>query len=269
MTASILALLALASTAVAQSEYAAKVTVNSGSSFVVKNLNIKGDRLYAETGSASSSLSMISLIEFRFSGVSLPFCEKMFYTGDRKSLESLLEQSVGPVAQYSYLPTNLGDYLVWMLKAQYWNGNEAGLGKTISLIRAEKDQPHVDVASLYFVMLLIDQGKTEDAKRVFASVPQPGAVSVPMAEYIQGKFALEEGDPRLAMQHVARILAFHSRDAEWLAPATLLEAQIYQRLGQPQKAVAVANELMIAYPGTQWSTLGAQIKKESTGNAGG
>ncbi|WP_372806807.1 tol-pal system YbgF family protein [Pontiella sp.] len=269
LTASILVVLALVSSVVAQSEYAAKVTVNNGSSFVVKNLNIKGDRLYAETGSASSSLSMISEIEFRFSGVSLPLCEKLFYTGDRKSLESMLEQYVGPVAQYSYLPTNLGDYLVWMLKAQYWNGNAAGVGKTIGLIRAEKSQSHVDVASLYFVMLLIDQGKTEDAKRVFESVSQPESVSVPMAEYIQGKLALEGGEPRLAMQHVARILAFHSRDAEWLAPATVLEARIYQQLGQPQKAEAVANELMIAYPGTQWSTLGAQIKKESTGNAGG
>lgn len=212
---------------------------------------------------------MVSAIEFRFSGISLSLCEKMFNTGDRKSLEGLLEQSIGPVAEYSYLPTNLGEYLLWMLKAQYWNKNTAGAGKTIGQIRAAKNQADIDVASLYFAMMLIDQGKIPDAKRVFESVAAPEDVSVPMAEYIRGKIALEKGDPRQAMQHVARILAFHSRDPEWMAPATVLEARIYQQLGQPEKADAVANELMIAYPGTQWSKLGAQIKKESMGNAGG
>lgn len=253
----------------AQDQYAAKVTVNSGNSFVVRKLNIKGDRLYQEGGSSSTSLAMIQQIEFRFSGISLNMCDSMFRTGDRKSLEGLLEQSVGPVAQYSYLPTNLGKYLEWWLKAQYWSGNEAGVGKTIGYIRQTKDQAHIDVASMYFAMLLLDQGKVENAKTVFSSVGKPEDVSVPMTEYIQGKIALETGDPRQAMQHVARIIAFHSRDPEWMPPATVLEARIYQRLGQPQKAEAVANELIIAYPNSRWSKLGEKIKMESTGTRGG
>ncbi len=253
----------------AQQQYAAKITVNGGNSFVSKRLNIKGDRLYPDTGSSSTALSMIKQIEFRFSGVSLTMCESMFRSGDRKSLEGILDQYVGPVAQYSYLPTNLGDYLVWMLRTQYWNKNAAGAGKTIGHIRQMEDPASADIASLYFVMMLLDQGKTADAKTVFASVADPDSFSVPMAEYIRGKIALEEGDPRQAMQHVAGIIAFHSRDAEWMAPSTVLEARIYQRLGQPQKADAVANELIIAYPGTQWSKLGQQIKQEATGKLGG
>jgi tetratricopeptide (TPR) repeat protein len=208
-------------------------------------------------------------IEFRFQVICLPLCEKMFDSGDRKSLEGLLDQHLAPVAQYSYLPTNLGDYLVWWLRAQYWNGNLAGAAKTIGLIRQTNDPALSEVASLYFAMMLIDQGKLADAKTVFSSVANPDGISVPMAEYIRGKLVLEEGDPRQAMQHVARIIAFYSRDAEWMAPATVLEARIYQRMGQPGKAMAVADELMIAYPGTQWSKLGEQIKNESTGNAGG
>jgi tetratricopeptide (TPR) repeat protein len=250
-------------------QYAAKITVNGGNSFVVKQLNIKGDRLYPDSGTSSTALSMVKEIEFRFSGLSLSMCESMFRTGDRKSLEGLLGQYVEPVAQYSYLPTNLGEYLVWMLRAQYWNRNEAGASKTIGQIRKMNDSEKTDIASLYFVMLLLDQGKVSDAKIIFTSVAAPENFSVPMAEYIRGKFALEEGDPRQAMQHVARIIAFHSRDPEWMAPATVLEARIYQHLGQPQKAEIVANELIIAYPGTQWSKLGQQIKKEATGKLGG
>ncbi|MEA2067898.1 MAG: hypothetical protein U9P12_01745 [Verrucomicrobiota bacterium] len=268
-TASILLLVSGFGLAAHAQQYAAKVTVTGGNSFVVEKLNIQGDRLFPDAGQSSSSLSMIQMIEFRFSGVGLGLCETMFRSGDRKSLEGLLNQYVSPVAQYGYLPTNLGDYLLWLLRVQYWNGNPVGAAKTIGHIRQTKDQAFIDAASLYYAMMLLDQGKLPDAKTVFSSIGNPEGISVPMAGYIRGKIALEEGDPRGAMQQVARIVAFHGRDPEWMAPATVLEARIYQRLGQPRKAAAVANELMIAYPGTQWSKLGAQIKKESTGNAGG
>ncbi len=264
------ALLILAGIAVSvNAQYAAKITVSSGNTFVVNKLNIQGDRLFSENGQTSSSLAMIKEIEFRFTGISLAMCEKMFRTGDRKSLEGLLDQYVSPVAQYSHLPTNLGDYLLWMVRVQYWNESLQGASKTIGLIRQTKNQSLIDAASLYFVMLLIDQQKLSDAKTVFASIADPDSVSVPMAEYIRGRFAHEEGDSREAMQHVARIIAFHSRDPEWMAPATALEALVYQQLGQPQKAAVVADEMIIAYPGTRWSKLGEKIKMESMGNTGG
>ena len=118
-------------------------------------------------------------------------------------------------------------------------------------------------------MMLLDQGKPEDAGKVFSAIGNPDEISEAGSEYIRGKIALGGGDPRKAMQHTARIIAFHSRDPEWMAPATVLEARIYQRLGHHNKAAAVANELIIAYPGTQWSELGTQIQRESKENAGG
>jgi tetratricopeptide (TPR) repeat protein len=253
----------------AQAQYAAKITVRSGNSFVVDNLNIQGDRLVAKTGSSSTSLSMIKSIEFRFSGLGLKTCETLFRTGDRKALEGLIDMHVGPVAKYTYLPTNLGDYLVWQARTQYWNGNRAGFGKTAGLIRQASNQGHIDVVSLYFAVQLLDQGKLSDAKQVFGSVESPESVSVAMTEYILGKIAMDEGRLRDAMKSVARIIAFHGRNTEWMPPATVLEARIYQQLGQPEKATAVANELLIAYPGSRWSELGKEIMKESTGTAGG
>ncbi|WP_372798458.1 tol-pal system YbgF family protein [Pontiella sp.] len=259
----------VAGSAAAQSDYAAKVTVNSGNSFVVKQLKIQGDRLYQTTGSSSVALSMVELIEFRFSGVSLNMCESMFYRGDRKALEGLLEQSIGPVAQYSNLPTNLGRYLVWWLRAQYWNGSDAAAGRTIGYIRQTGQQELIDIASMYFTVMLLDQGKPDSARTVFSSIGNPAAVSVPMSEYIQGRLALLSGDTRGAMQRVAQIVAFHGRDEEWMPPATVLEAQIYQQMGLPHKAAAVAEELMIAYPDSNWSREGEKIKMESTGTRGG
>ena len=266
--ASILLVIGFAGAACGQSGYAAKVTVKSGNSFVVKKLEIKGDRLLTGTGQSSASLQMVKSIEFRFAGIGLPLCEKMFNTGDRKALAGLLEQYVSPVAQYSYLPTNLGGYLEWLLRAQYWNGNTAGAGRTIGHLRKTGAQEQIDFASFYFTLLLLDQGKTDDAEKVFSSIGNPETISEAGAEFIRGKFALEKGDPRQAMQHVARIIAFHSRDPEWMTPATVLEARIYQKLGHQAKAAVVADELVLAYPGTQWSRLGEEIQKESKRTAG-
>jgi hypothetical protein len=262
-------LLAATTVLAAQAQYAAKITVNSGNSFVVKQLDIRGGRLYAEGGQASTSVSTIKDLEFRFAGIDLRLCESMFRSGDRKALESLLDQYVAPVVQYSDLPGNLGDYLVWRLRVQYWNGNTAAVGRSINALRTAADPAHSDEASLYFVLQLLDKGQLDDAKAVFNSVSDPSGLSVPMSEYIRGRFAVETGDYRQAMQHVSKILAFHNRDAEWMPPATALEARVYKETGQMAKAETVANELMIAYPGSRWSRLGEKIKKETTGTRGG
>jgi hypothetical protein len=248
--------------AASHAEYAAKITVNTGNSFVVKELNIKGDRLYSDTGNASTSVSVITDVEFRFPGLNLKMCETMFRSGDRTSLESMLQQNIEPVMAYSYLPTNLGGYMEWLLRVQVWNGNQAGAGKTIGLMRKINDNRGVDAANLYFSLLLLDQGKADQAKVVFDTVMKPEEVSVPMAEYLNARFAVESGDYRKTMQHISKILAFHSRDFEWMGPATALEARVYKETGQLEKAASVANELTMAYPGTRWSKLGEEIKKE-------
>jgi hypothetical protein len=252
----------MGTTLVAQAQFAAKVTVKTGNSFVVKELNIRGDRLYSESGQASTSVSSISQLEFRYSGINLKMCESMFRSGDRKALESLLKQYVGPTLQYSYIPGNLSDYMVWMLRVQIWNRNYSAAQQSIGSLRKMNDGKVVDTANLYFVYLLLEQKKTDSAETVFDQVMDPDAISIPMAEYIRGRLANERGDYRQAMQHVSHVLAFHSRDIEWMPPATALEAQVYKLTGQLKKAETVANELTMAYPGTQWSELGEDIKKE-------
>jgi hypothetical protein len=246
----------------AQAQYAAKITVNSGNSFVVKKLNISGDRLYSDTGKASTSVSSIKKIEFRYAGINLKLCESMFRSGDLKSLGSLLQQYVGPTIQYNYIPGNLGDYLVWMLRVQVWNGSHTAAQKTIGVMRKMEDGKIIDTANMYFTYLLLEQGKADSAKTIFEQVLDPEAVSIPMAEYIRGRLAFDRGDYRETMQQVAKVLAFHSRSVEWMPPVTALEAQTYKQTGQLRKAETVSNELMMAYPGTQWSELGEDIKKE-------
>ncbi len=235
---------------------------------MVKKLNIAGGRLYSDTGQASTSVSVITKVEFRFSGLDLKMCKKMFYSGKHKALENLLQQYVSPVMIHSDLPGNLGDYLVWMLRVQYGNKNWSGAEETIVKLRKMKKAEQVDIANLYSTLILLNQEKIGTAEAMFASVMNPEEISVPMTEYIRGRFAVERKDYRQAMLHISKIIAFHSRNPEWLPPATVLEAEVYQKTGQFKKAESVANELLMTYPGTQWSKLGEQIKKQTTGNRG-
>jgi hypothetical protein len=246
----------------AQAQYAAKISLKTGNSFVVKKLNIKGDRLYPDAGQSSTSVSSISKIEFRYAGIDLKMCESMFRSGDLKSLNSLLNQYVAPTLQYSHLPTNINDYLTWMLRVQVWSGNQTTAEKTIGIMRKMEDGHAVDTANMYFSYLLLEQGKAESAQTVFDQVLDPASVSVAMTEYIRGRLAFERGDYRRTMQQLSKVLAFHSRNVEWMPPTTVLEAQVYKQTGQLKKAGTVANELIMAYPGTPWSELGEDLKKE-------
>lgn len=124
---------------------------------------------------------------------------------------------------------------------------------------------HVDLTTLYRVLLLLDQEQVAEARTIFEEMESPDAVSAVMCMYIRGRLAMERGEYRAALQQVAQVVAFHSRDPEWMAPATELEARIYLAAGQPEKAAIVAGELILAYPGTSWSKLGEEIKKTSTG----
>lgn len=243
-------------------EYAAKITVNTGSSFVVKKINIRNDRLYSDNGKASTSVDSIKYIEFRYIGINLNLCKSMYRMGDRKSLESLLNQYVGPTTKYSYIPGNIGSYLEWLLRVQIWNRNYEDAKKTIATLRSMPNPDGVQRANLYFVFLLLEQEDVTSAKKVFDSITERNAASPAMLEYLTGRIAYERGDYDQAMQSVAKILAFHSRDIEWMPPTTLLEAKIYKAKGQSEKVIAVADELIMAYPGTEWCTFGEEIKKE-------
>jgi tetratricopeptide (TPR) repeat protein len=260
---------AMALSLTAFGQYAARVELNAGNSFVVKQLNIKNDRLYRDAGESSTAVPMIRNIEIRFTTVSLAMCDKMFRSGDLKALESILLENVQPLARHSHLSENLNVYLVWLVRVQYWNGNPAGATAIIKNLRSSNKPVYVDTASLYFTLLLLDQGKIDNAESVFASVADPDSISHPMAEYIRGRFAFVKGDYREAMQRAAEIVAFHALDAEWMAPATALEAETYLKMGRMEKAAAVAEELMLAYPGTSWSRAGERIKMETTGKHGG
>ena len=246
----------------AQGQFVAKISLNTGNSLVVHELNIRGDRIYSDTGQASSSVASIKELEFSYSGIDLNMCESMFRSGDRKTLETLLNQYVGPTLQYSDIPGNIGDYMEWMLRVQIWNNNDSDAEQSISRMRNMADEKVIDFANMYYVYLLLEQNKIESAQTVFDQVMNPDAVSKPMTEYVRGRLAADLGNYRQAMQHISTVLAFHSRDIEWMPPTTALEAKIYTLTGQPKKAETIAHELTMAYPGTQWSELGENIMEK-------
>lgn len=255
--------------AVASAQYSARVTVSSGSSFTVQQLNIRGGELVTEGGQVSTALSSIRSIDFSFTGLGLQMCEELFRAGKYRQLGALLDQYVTPVEQYAHLPGNLGEYLLWQLRVQYWNQEKSAVTETLRRIRKVGRIELLEQANLYYALMLIDQGRAADAKAIFAGISDTAKIPAALKAYYEAQMAMSYGEYRSAMRHVAQIIAFHSRDPEWLPPATVLEAQIYQEMGQTKKAEIVANELIMAYPGSQWSRQGEELIKEATGKRGG
>ena len=50
-----------------------------------------------------------------------------------------------------------------------------------------------------------------------------------------------------AAETVARIIAFHSQDPDWIQPAELLCAEIYIQLGMYDSAEEVCRQIMVLY----------------------
>lgn len=246
----------------ASAQYAAKITLSSDRSWISKTVAVKEGMMLSETGKFTIPVASVKNVEFRFEGVTLKMCKDYFRSGDYQTMLNALKQNVAPVIPYSYLPGNLCDYLLWMARGQYWKGDYAGAAETVALIRKSPDQQTANVGALYDVLLLIEAKKIDEAAAALGAINNPEETSAPMAHYVRGRLAFEQFHFRDAIKYFAQILAFHTRDREWMPAATWMEARVYMETDQPKKAASVAGELMMAYPGTQWSGLGEQITKQ-------
>lgn len=255
-------LLLSASTGTALAEYGAKITLNSDRSWVTKQVAAKDGFLLSESGRFTVKEDTVKSIEFRFAGNTLTRCQAMFVAGEYTKMDMMLEEQIGTVIRYSYLPTNLGDYLVWQLRARYWDGKETEALQSIEALRRSPHSKDTRTAELYHVLILLDQSKVDEAINAYKLIQSPEEISLPMTRYIKGRIAFQQYRYRDAIKEISKILAFHSLDKEWMPAATWMESRIYLQTNQPAKASLVADELILVYSGTKWVDRGKEIKQK-------
>jgi hypothetical protein len=87
--------------------------------------------------------------------------------------------------------------------------------------------------------------------------------------YVQACLERANGDPKRAIQTVAKVMALYSGKREWMARSELLSAELYLELGMPEAADVTARQVQNLYAGMDVAkkadALRSKIKKLKKG----
>jgi len=202
----------------------------------------------------------ITRIDFDFGPeLTLEKCTDQFKKGLLDELRKALSPVLQKTSPFSALPGNLEEFLILQMKVQFWTGQYSEMAATAAAL-SRRESPAADLGALYEVLVLIERGRTADAEAAFKAMGRPDAVSAPMALFIRARLAMAAREYREALQLLARIVAGHSRDPEWMPAATLYEGLSYKRTGYLDAAGNVSKELIGKYPGGYWSRRAEELK---------
>jgi tetratricopeptide (TPR) repeat protein len=242
----------------ARADVTARITYDKNSIADVVNPAIRNNAVVLAQGTLP--LSRISRMDFEF-GTELTAgkCAGFFKEGKFDQLEKLLTAALNQAEPFMRVPGNLDVYLTWQMKVQFWNGRYTEMRKTADLLR-QRTPSSFDPAGMYTALALIDQDQADGAGLVFAAVDNAEAVSAPMAFFVRARLAMVKREYREALQLLARIVALHGKDPEWMPAATLYEGLVYKRIGYLEAAGNVAEELTEIYPDGYWGRRAGELK---------
>lgn len=163
----------------------------------------------------------------------------------------LLESALRPYEPFQDLPSNLAPFYSMLMELYYKTGNYAASLEYASRISDYARDEELKRKSVVFRgMCLIAAGRLSEADALFAShgwtrdLPDDAP---PEDLYITARFLFAKKDYAAAMETVAKVVAFHSDDREWVRPAELLCAEIYLEMGMLDSASEVVREMALIY----------------------
>jgi len=126
--------------------------------------------------------------------------------------------------------------------------------RTPETLRTEKkNSPAEQPALLRQILGLIDQNRIDEASTLFETARKMDKASPPMLEYLHARLAIARESYTEALQHLAQISVFYSRDPEWAPAAVFFEGLVYKRTGQAEAARQAAGDLLLGWPESEWS----------------
>lgn len=157
-----------------------------------------------------------------------------------------------PTLRFMNVSNNLQDEAMSYLHSLYWAGRHT---QTLAacdtmLARLDEKSPLGRDTQLYRILSLLAQGQYERVERSFAALPVPGVDDAWAAEYWIIKATLEErANQMTALQDTsARLIAFRSRDLEWMPLALVFSARSYLATGEVAVAKQILEEIDLVFP---------------------
>jgi tetratricopeptide (TPR) repeat protein len=157
-----------------------------------------------------------------------------------------------PTLRFMNVSNNLQDEAMSYLRSLYWAGRHT---QTLAacdtmLARLDEKTPLGRDTQLYRILTLLAQGQYERVERAFATLPAPRVDDEWAAEYWIIKATLEERANKMAalQDTSARIIAFRSRDLEWMPLALVFSARSYLATGEVAVARQILEEIDLVFP---------------------
>jgi tetratricopeptide (TPR) repeat protein len=167
---------------------------------------------------------------------------------------SMLEIALKPFEAFRDIPSNLTPFNALLMELYYKTGEYAKSLEYASLVSNDERDPELQRKSVVFKgMCLIETDRLSEAEELFASygwtrdLPDDASAE---DLYITAKFLFAKKDYAAAMETVAKVIAFHSQDLEWIRPAELLCAEVYLAMGMLDSADEVIRQMTLMYKGS-------------------
>ena len=91
----------------------------------------------------------------------------------------------------------------------------------------------------------------------------PEQASSAMVAYTRARVLMARDERMAAQEALANLIAYRSRDFEWMPAALYLSAEGYARAGSPDVARQVVEEIKLNYPATRWVQLAQSLDVEA------
>ena len=182
-----------------------------------------------------------------------------------------LESALQPFSEYRDLPSNLARFEGVLMELHYKIGNyDRCLEYSERLIKDDRD-PELQRKSLIFRGLsLLESGRTEEAQALFDEQGWNAEMQedAPAEDlYITAKFMFMKKEFVKAAETVAKVIAFHSQDPDWMRPAEMLCAEIYLGMAEAKddpdfldSADEVIREITVLYKDTDEAEQAQKLK---------
>lgn len=225
-----------------------KVTFQNGVAREMDSLTVKDGRLLLPAENAQVPFAQAASAEFVFEGFSIEQCRALFNQGDYAGIIRRLAGEKTSLIAAASLQGNAADWFLMLFRAQFHSGDYVAVRSTVQTLRAA-GSPLAGETAPYEILTVIEDNRIAEATKAFEALNPADTAA---AEFIRARLAAAGGNNKTALQHLARLQAFHYREQEWMPGALFYEGLVSKQADMPEAAGFAALELKTLYPASRW-----------------
>lgn len=148
--------------------------------------------------------------------------EKSFNEGDYLTVVTTLGSLLEPFWEYMVIENNLRDTFCSLMDANRELGEFSKVRKAADILVASGDTELEQRGQVNLALVALAEDDRKTTEKIRGEITSEAA-----GLYLQACLERADGQPKVAIQIVTKIIANHANDVDWLAPSELLCAYLY------------------------------------------